>query len=220
MTGAPTDTVTVPLDVFGLENFEGMDITISFNEQVIDALGATLNGGILENENFGYQVNTNNDNEIILWIYALGDPYSGSGTVAYIDFEVVGAIDDSTDIAFTQFDVNEIDFLNNTEDGSLVVTSYGMNEIDIPKEIFLGKNYPNPVKRNTEIYFGLTKKSEVDISIYNLKGQLVEKIIQGSYDPGYHTVKYSVENLSNGIYFYKMSVDGVDKEVKKMILLR
>ena len=89
VTGAPTDTVTVTLDVFGLENLEGMDITITFNEQVIDALGATLNGGILKNENFGYQVNTNNDNEIILWIYALGDPFSGGGTVALIDFEVV-----------------------------------------------------------------------------------------------------------------------------------
>ncbi len=220
VTGAPTDTVTVTLDVFGLENLEGMDITITFNEQVIDALDATINGGILENENFGYQVNTNNDNEIILWIYALGDPYSGSGTVAFIDFEVVGEIDDSTDIAFTHFDVNEVDFLNNTEDGSLVVTSYSINEIDIPKEIFLGQNYPNPVKSNTEIYFGLTKKSEVDINIYNLKGQLIEMVIQGSFDPGYHSVNYSIKNLPNGIYFYKMSVDGVDKEIRKMVLLK
>jgi len=53
-----------------------------------------------------------------------------------------------------------------------------------------------------------------------LKGQLVETVIQGSFDPGYHSVNYSVENLPNGIYFYKMSVNGVDKKVKKMILLR
>jgi len=220
VTGAPTDTVTVQLDVFGLENLEGMDITITFNEQVIDALGATLNGGILENENFGYQVNTNNDNEIILWIYALGDPYSGSGTVAFIDFEVVGVVDDSTDIAFTQFDVNEVDYLCNTEDGSLLVVPYSINGSDIPKEIFLGQNYPNPVKSSSEIYFGLNRKSDVDITIYNLKGQLVETVIQGSFDPGYHSVNYSVENLPNGIYFYKMSVDGVDKEVKKLLLIR
>ena len=53
-----------------------------------------------------------------------------------------------------------------------------------------------------------------------MKGQLVEKVIQGSFDPGYHSVHYSVENLTNGIYFYKMSVDGVDKEIKKMIILK
>jgi len=53
-----------------------------------------------------------------------------------------------------------------------------------------------------------------------LKGQLLETVIHGSFDHGYHSVDYSVENLTNGIYFYKMSVDGVDKEIKKMILLR
>ena len=53
-----------------------------------------------------------------------------------------------------------------------------------------------------------------------MKGQLVETVIQGIFDPGYHSVNYSLENLSNDIYFYKMSVDGVDKDIKKMILLR
>jgi len=53
-----------------------------------------------------------------------------------------------------------------------------------------------------------------------LKGQLVEIVIQGSYDQGYHSVDFSVENLLNGIYFYKMNIDGVDKEIKKMIILK
>ncbi len=116
--------------------------------------------------------------------------------------------------------MNEVDYLCNTEDGSLLVVPYSVNGSDIPKEIFLGQNYPNPVKSNSEIYFGLNRKSDVDISIYNLKGQLVETVIHGSFDPGYHSVRYSVENLPNGIYFYKMSVDGVDKEINKMIILK
>ena len=116
--------------------------------------------------------------------------------------------------------MNEVDYLYNTEDGSLLVVPYSINGSGIPKEIFLGQNYPNPVKSSSVIYFGLTKKSDVEISIFNLKGQLVETVIQGSYDPGYHSVNYTAGNLTNGIYLYKMSVDGVAKEIKKMILLR
>ena len=116
--------------------------------------------------------------------------------------------------------MNEVDYLYNTEDGSLLVVPYSINGNDIPKEIFLDQNYPNPIKNKTEIYFGLTKKSDVEISIYNLKGQLVETVIQSNFDPGYHSVNYTAGNLPNGIYFYKMSIDGVAKEIKKMILLR
>ena len=133
---------------------------------------------------------------------------------------VVGAVDDSTDIAFAQFDVNEAGYLYNTEDGSLLVVPYSINGSEIPREIFLGQNYPNPVKNSTQISYGLSRQANVTLSVYNLRGQLIDEIERPNMEPGYHTVAYDMHDLRSGIYFYKLTVDGAEKDIHKLVLLR
>ena len=62
--------------------------------------------------------------------------------------------------------------------------------------------------------------SKVKIQLFNIKGQLVSTIINEDKNIGDYTITHSVNNLSSGIYFTKLSIDGVDREIKKVVLLR
>ena len=83
-------------------------------------------------------------------------------------------------------------------------------------------NFPNPFKGLTTISFSVTQKTPfVNLEIYNIKGQ---KVKQFSLDDGRCSIDWngSDENnklVSNGTYFYKMSVGGFTS-VKKMILMK
>jgi len=97
--------------------------------------------------------------------------------------------------------------------------SVGIDE-QIPADFELMGVYPNPVKSLAKISFALNRPSKVNIELYDLRGRFVEVIMSKEMDSGYHTVHYNMQNLKSGIYFYKVSLDGVNKDIKKIILLR
>ena len=111
--------ISIPLIVNGLINFFAMNIAIEFDSSVIDSADATLIGGILENEDYDLEVDTSVDGVIGLQFNANADWFTGSGVVAYLEFYVVGSSDDSTPLTFTQFDVNEVSFLDDVTNGSV-----------------------------------------------------------------------------------------------------
>ena len=82
-------------------------------------------------------------------------------------------------------------------------------------------NYPNPFNPTTTISFSLQNNSNVELSIYNIKGQKVKQLISGirQLPEGQHSVVWDAENQASGIYFYKLKV-GEFEEIKKMILLK
>ncbi|MCF6270345.1 MAG: carcinine hydrolase/isopenicillin-N N-acyltransferase family protein [Melioribacteraceae bacterium] len=88
----------------------------------------------------------------------------------------------------------------------------------------LSQNYPNPFNPSTKINFTLPKYSYVTLKIYDLLGQEVATLINNNMEKGTHTAIWSVENenLSSGIYLYRISVkgDGNFTAFKKLILLK
>jgi hypothetical protein len=67
--------------------------------------------------------------------------------------------------------------------------------------------YPNPVENNTNISYELTKSSEVEIVVYNRDGKLIETIFKGFNAEGDHLIEYNSNQLSNGLYFIKISTN-------------
>ncbi len=81
----------------------------------------------------------------------------------------------------------------------------------------LGQNYPNPFNPSTTIKFTLSKSSKIALKIYNLAGQEIETLVEGFRHTGEHELKWMVEGLPGGIYFYKLQA-GEFSETKKLIL--
>ena len=103
-----------------------------------------------------------------------------------------------------------------------IATSINQETIDIP--VYLAQNYPNPFSQVTEITFGLSKTSKIQLDILNINGQLVRRLVTGTFDAGTHNVKWDgkdsdEKHVSEGTYLYRLSADGIVK-TKSMVRMQ
>ncbi|ETR68788.1 MAG: hypothetical protein OMM_04354 [Candidatus Magnetoglobus multicellularis str. Araruama] len=99
------DIFTVPVIIDQATYIDSVTMKISFDESVVDAKSITTAGGILEH--FDCQYNLAKDNSAILIIYTDQHTYFGSGSIAFITFEIKDIKKSDTDIIFTEFTCNE-----------------------------------------------------------------------------------------------------------------
>ena len=71
----------------------------------------------------------------------------------------------------------------------------------------LFQNMPNPFNNITEIRFSLPEDANVNISVYNALGEIVEVIVARSFETGNHAVQFDANELPAGNYFYKMTAN-------------
>ncbi len=88
----------------------------------------------------------------------------------------------------------------------------------------LKQNYPNPFNPETTISFTMPRNGSADLSIYNVKGQLVKTLTTGKLASGEHKLNWEgTDNndkpVSSGLYLYKLSLEG-RTETRKMMLLK
>ncbi|MCC7430648.1 T9SS type A sorting domain-containing protein, partial [bacterium] len=98
------------------------------------------------------------------------------------------------------------------------------NDLRIPLRIKLAQNFPNPFNPTTSIDFEISKPFLVKISVFNLKGQLVNEIFNEVAKAGSNSVFWNGtdekgKQVSSGTYFYKLE-SGNFSETKKMVLLK
>lgn len=95
----------------------------------------------------------------------------------------------------------------------------------IPNSFLLQQNYPNPFNAGTTIRFGLPRKGEVNLEIYNALGQITTTLIDHELmQKGYHSLIWDGRNdnhnlVSGGIYFMVLKADNF-KAVRKMSFIR
>jgi len=78
--------------------------------------------------------------------------------------------------------------------------------------------YPNPVIENASLSFKLESNSRVSIQIFNSLGQLADKITDGVFTQGAHTIEWNARNLSEGLYFGVF--ESKDKKSTTKILIK
>jgi hypothetical protein len=94
----------------------------------------------------------------------------------------------------------------------------------LPDRFNLFQNYPNPFNPETNISFSLPEENQVNLRIYNLKGQLVDLLVNTRLSAGFYTFTWngkdeSGRDVSSGIYFYKL-IAGKYSETKKMVRIK
>ena len=98
----------------------------------------------------------------------------------------------------------------------------GVNDHLLPNvndQHYLYSNYPNPFNPETMISYQLPADSKVDLKIFNIKGQLVETLVNDFKPAGEHSIVWNAENQASGIYFYKLKAGNFEKN-RKMILIK
>jgi len=81
------------------------------------------------------------------------------------------------------------------------------------------QNYPNPFNPETNIVFDMSNDSNVLIEIYNIKGQKVTTLVNGTFKAGSHKVTWNARDQSSGIYLLRFNT-AEKSEMKKLILLK
>ncbi len=92
-------------------------------------------------------------------------------------------------------------------------------QIRIPNRFVLEQNYPNPFKTSAAIRFSLLSPAKVKLAVYNQLGQEVALLEDRRLPPGRYDKKWNPVGLVNGVYFYRLYVDGF-VETRKLVLLR
>lgn len=125
----------------------------------------------------------------------------------------VGATNDGGQVMFTEIQITFPPTGDAAEDPSVS-----------PVTNMLNQNYPNPFNPETTITFDMPKTAIANLSVYNVKGQLVKTLHNGVANYGRNSVVWNgTDNngsqISSGIYFYRLSTDG-KVETRKMMLLK
>jgi hypothetical protein len=81
------------------------------------------------------------------------------------------------------------------------------------------RNYPNPFNPNTDIAFELPRQAELELVLYNLKGQKLETIARGSFNHGKHSISYDASRLSSGVYLLSLKA-GKELIIKRITLMK
>jgi len=103
------------------------------------------------------------------------------------------------------------------------LTAGDHNDI-LPTGFSLSQNYPNPFNPTTTIEFSLPTAGVTKIEVYNILGELVSIPFEGMAAAGQNSIVWDGtnshgENVSSGIYFYRLTADEYT-DTKKMTLLK
>lgn len=89
----------------------------------------------------------------------------------------------------------------------------------IPKEMFLGQNYPNPCSNITSIMFYVPNNEFVELAVYNLLGEKVKILYNSKANSDWQSAKFNTSELEKGIYFYSLTTSK-KRITKKMTICK
>lgn len=90
----------------------------------------------------------------------------------------------------------------------------------IPQQYNLYQNYPNPFNPNTAIAYQISKAGYINIKVFNIQGKEIALLVNERKNAGSYEINFNAQNLTSGIYFYSLSIDGKPVETKKMMLVK
>ncbi|MFC1563887.1 T9SS type A sorting domain-containing protein [candidate division KSB1 bacterium] len=116
-----------------------------------------------------------------------------------------------------------IDSVSSNYSDQETLTGFGQQKASsgakIPKTFGLNQNFPNPFNPVTEIKYQLPKASSVTLTVYNMLGQEVARLVDTDMPAGYHSVKWDASSVASGTYIYKIAA-GNFTAVKKMVVIK
>jgi hypothetical protein len=88
----------------------------------------------------------------------------------------------------------------------------------MPSSYSLDKAYPNPFNPTTTVGFSLNSPAYVDVTVYDITGRVVENLVGEYKSEGSHKVVWNASNMSSGVYFVQLNVEGFVDTQKLMLI--
>jgi flagellar hook assembly protein FlgD len=118
--------------------------------------------------------------------------------------------------------IDQYEFMSNTLESLL--KGEQIQDLTPPAQLVVNQNFPNPFSSTTTINVSVPKDGDVELTIYNIKGQRIYSSVakfasKGSQDLSWNGKDYKGRTVGNGIYFYKVTQNN-QSVVKKCIMIK
>ena len=154
------------------------------------------------------------------------DPVSGNGTINsasdYIYVDNLPVVQNTT----YWYWIEDVSTDGETEIHEPITLTVPFEDTPITPDMYgLHQNYPNPFNPSTSISFALAEDSDVELIIYNIKGERIKSIFNDHiYEDQITTAIWdgtdkTGKQVSSGVYFYKLITDTKDYS-RKMLLIK
>jgi hypothetical protein len=109
-------------------------------------------------------------------------------------------------------------------ENSIYQSLHTVNILPVPSDYVLRQNYPNPFNPRTVIQYEIPTQGRVTITIFDILGREVVRLVDAVQGPGYKAITWGGKNESGlpvgaGLYFYQLKTAAY-VNTKKMILVR
>lgn len=122
------------------------------------------------------------------------------------------------------FQARDLDFTQNELYYSISFNKTGTQTEMTPTISCLEGNYPNPFNPTTTIKYNIAQKEHIKLQIFNVKGQMINELINDEIEAGFHKVVWNGDDhlgnqVASGVYFYKLETSS-HSEMRKMLLMK
>ena len=121
-------------------------------------------------------------------------------------------------VTFSTDDIQKIEFKNLT----------GIEDVETLQQLIqsnhLKQNYPNPFNPSTTIEYEIPNSSDVNVSIFDIRGQIVKELLNERQTEGVHKVTWNgtnqnQEQVASGVYIYTIQY-GDQRQSNRMIFMK
>lgn len=102
---------------------------------------------------------------------------------------------------------------------SLTASSIKETSSNVPRDIALDQNFPNPFNPSTVISYRLATAGHVTLKVYDVLGREVRSLVNENEIAGNHVISFDGSILPSGVYFYHLQVGNISM-VRKMMLMK
>jgi hypothetical protein len=150
------------------------------------------------------------------------DPEKG---YSILEFARTGEVVKDTISLKMKNEIQDIAIFYKLVDGNNAVVYKGAMNVNnpiLPKKMALYPAYPNPFNPIATIRFDIPEvetKIIATLHIYDIRGRLVETLVNGSMLPGTYAVQWQADGFASGMYFAQLRY-GKEMKTQKILLLK
>ena len=222
------EILSIPIAISEQQAIEGVEIVINYDDEKLFFNNFELMGDITS---YNLMINDLTPGELSLIAYSSSSIENVDNIFGEISFDILDKEMSNSIIALNKILING----KNVSSGFLVFDD-GVNEYiysrqlsvsstSHPEQFELGDCYPNPFNPTAQIPFSIPIDSNVEITIFDISGRFVAKVLSSNLRAGTHSAKLNGKNLASGVYIVKMHATSLSgnksfSQSKKALLLK
>jgi Secretion system C-terminal sorting domain len=220
-----TATNTLEVQLANSEAVSGVQFTLHTSSDVV--VGELKHGNLTAESNWivaSYMPDDSTVNIIILNLEQKSFSV-GQGTLVKFSISMINSLDKSTaSLSHVMVTNSQADSLGIAINDLTWSNHSSIAANNDSKSFLLNQNYPNPFNPSTRIVYQLKKAAQVRLSVYDIAGREVNRLVDqyqsvGNYSVEWNSNPYNGQKMASGIYFARLTADN-ENTTRKMIMAK